>query len=89
METTVVIMTEGTSPYGNYVTFRLKGSGVEVGKIVCINKKWGIYIDDRYADERSSKALALSYLQRALRKLIPSDELKFRWNVMMERIRFA
>ena len=84
---TIVIMTEGTSPYGNYVTFKLKG--VEVGKIVCINKKWGIYIDDRYADERSSKALALSYLQKALRKLIPTDELKFRWNVMRERCRFA
>lgn len=86
---TIVIMTEGTSPYGNYVTFKLKGSGVEVGKVVCINKKWGIYIDDRYADERSTKASALSYLQRKLRELIPSDELKFRWNVMMERIRFA
>ena len=85
---TIVIMTEGTSPYGKYVRFNEKGTSRELGRICRGANFYDVYYGDAHVATRSNKDIAICHLQRLIKADLPG-EVKFRWNVMRERCRFA
>lgn len=92
METTV-IMTNCSSPYGKYIMFETKGGRKHIGEVDCRDGKYVIYYNGNghplsIIGTRSKKDSAIRLLQESIRAGIKGS-VKFRWNVVRERYRYA
>ena len=83
---TIIIMTEVFSPYGKYVKFTKKGEREIIAEINRKEGKYVIFGNRHQLATRSGKDSAIKFAQDYIKGFMP--EAVFKWNVMVERIKY-